>query len=104
MLTPEFKAQLEANGHRVVYARVVVHYDGDKIDGLDLNGEPEVRPIIDCKGKPITSTVIIPANSTGKWYFGDDAETIKSKMQTNKPDLERTKENEKISSVVSVDH
>jgi hypothetical protein len=105
MLTPEFKTQLEAKGHRVVYARVVVHDDGEKINGLDSIGEPEVRPIIDCNGKPITPTVIIPANATGKWYFGDDVETVKAKIQANMPDLEKVKEDEKINSVVaSVDH
>jgi hypothetical protein len=105
MLTPEFKAQLEASGHRVVYARVVVHDDGDKINGLDLTGEPEVRPVFDCNGKPITPTVIIPVNATGKWYFGDDVETVKAKIQANMPDLEKVKEDEKINSVVvSVDH
>jgi len=105
MLTPEFKARLEANGHRVVYARVVVHDDGKEIHGLSSNGELEVRPIIDCNGKPITSTVIIPANATGKWYFGDDAETVKAKIQANMPDLEKVEEDEKINSgIVSADH
>jgi hypothetical protein len=105
MLTPEFKARLEANGHRVVYARVVVYDDGDKINGLDLTGEPEVRPVIDCNGKPITPTVIIPVNATGKWYFGDDAETVKAKIQAGMPDMESVKEDEKINSViVSADH
>jgi hypothetical protein len=96
MLVPEFKSQLEAKGHRVIYARVLVHDDGEKINGLDSTGEPEVRPIVDCNGKPITPTVIIPANAVGKWYFGDDAETVKAKMQAKLPDLERTKEDEKI--------
>jgi len=105
MLTHEFKARLEANGHRVVYARVVVHDDGKEIHGLSSNGELEVRPIIDCNGKPITPTVIIPANATGKWYFGDDAETVKAKIQANMPDLEKVEENEKSNSViVSADH
>jgi hypothetical protein len=104
MLTPEFKARLEAKGHRVVYARVLVHDDGEKINGLDSTGEPEVRPIVDCNGKPITPTVIIPANAVGKWYFGDDAETVKAKMQAKLPDLERTKEDEKINSAVSVSY
>ena len=103
MLAPEFKAKLESKGHRVIYARVVVHYDGDKIEGLNQNGEPEVRPIVDCNGKPITPTVIIPANSIGKWYFGDDAETVKAKMQAKTPDLERIKEDEKLDgSTISV--
>ena len=96
MLVPEFKSQLEAKGHRVIYARVLVHDDGERINGLDSTGEPEVRTIVDCNGKPITPTVIISANSTGKWYFGDDAETVKAKMQAKLPDLERTKEDEKI--------
>ena len=104
MLTPEFKAQLEAKGHRVIYARVLVHDDGEKINGLDSTGEPEVRPIIDCNGKPITPTIIIPSKAVGKWYFGDDAEVVKAKIQAQTPDLERTKEDEKINSVVSVDH
>jgi hypothetical protein len=104
MLTPEFKDQLEANGHRVVYARVVVHDDGKEIHGLSSNGEPDVRPVIDCNGKSITPTVIISASAIGKWYFGDDIETVKAKMQAKTPDLERIKEDEKISSVVSVDH
>jgi len=102
MLTHEFKAQLEAKGHRVIYARVLVHDDGEKINGLDSKGDPEVRPVIDCKGKPITPTVIIPVNAIGKWYFGDDAEVVKAKMQANTPDIEKVKENEKINSVVSV--
>ena len=103
MLTPEFKTQLEAKGHRVVYARVAVHDDGDKINGLDLNGEPEVRPIIDCNGKSITPTVIIPSQAIGKWYFGDNAEIVKVKMQAKTPDLERIKEDEKLDgSIVSV--
>jgi hypothetical protein len=105
MLTPEFKARLEAKGHRVVYARVVVYDDGKEIHGVSSKGEPEIRPLIDCNGKPITPTVIIPANATGKWYFGDDAETVKAKIQAQTPDLERTKEDEKINSVViSIDH
>jgi hypothetical protein len=105
MLTPEFKTQLEAKGHRVVYARVVVHDDGEEIYGLSSNGEPEIKPVIDCNGKPITPTVIIPANATGKWYFGDDAEIVKAKIQAQTPDLERTKEDEKINSaVISIDH
>jgi hypothetical protein len=105
MLTHEFKARLEANGHRVVYARVVVYEDGKEIHGLDSTGEPEVRPVIDCNGKPIAPTVIIPVNATGKWYFGDDVETVKAKIQAQTPDLERTKEDEKINSVViSIDH
>jgi hypothetical protein len=104
MLAPEFKSQLESKGHRVIYARVLVHDDGEKINGLDSTGEPEVRPIVDCNGKPITPTVIIPANAVGKWYFGDDAETVKAKMQAKLPDLERTKEDEKINSAVSVSH
>jgi hypothetical protein len=104
MLTHEFKARLEANGHLVVYARVFVHDDGKEIHGLSSNGEPEVRPIVDCDGKPITPAVIIPASATGKFYFGDDAETVKTKIQANMPDLEKVKEDEKINSVVSVDH
>ena len=96
MLTPDFKARLETKGHRVIYTRVAVRDDGDKIEGLDPNGEPEVRPIIDCNGKPITPTVIISANSIGKWYFGDDAETVKAKIQANMPDIEKVKEDEKI--------
>jgi hypothetical protein len=105
MLTPEFKARLEANWHRVVYARVVVHYDGKEIHGLDSTGEPEVRPIIDCNGKSITPTAVIPVNATGKWYFGDDAETVKAKIQAGMPDMESVKEDEKINSVVvSADH
>jgi hypothetical protein len=105
MLTHEFKARLEANGHRVVYARVVVHYDGKEIHGLDSTGEPEVRPIIDCNGKSITPTAVIPVNATGKWYFGDDAETVKAKIQAGMPDMESVKEDEKINSVVvSADH
>jgi hypothetical protein len=104
MLAPEFKFKLEAKGHRVIYARVLVHDDGEKINGLDSTGEPEVRPIVDCNGKPITPTVIIPANAVGKWYFGDDAETVKAKMQAKLPDLERIKEDEKINSAVSVSH
>ena len=103
MLAPEFKAKLEAKGHRVIYARVVVHDDGEKINGLDLNSEPEVRPIVDCNGKPITPTMIIPSKAIGKWYFGDDAETVKAKMQAKTPDLERIKEDEKLNgSIVSV--
>ena len=103
MLVPEFKSQLEAKGHRVIYARVLVHDDGEKINGLDSTGEPEVRPIVDCNGKPITPTVIISANSTGKWYFGDDAETVKAKMQAKLPDIEKVKEDEKIDgTIVSV--
>ena len=103
MLVPDFKARLETKGHRVIYTRVVVHDDGKEIHGLSSNGEPEVRPIVDCNGKPITPTVIISANSTGKWYFGDDAETVKAKMQAQTPDLEKVKEDEKIDgSVVSV--
>ena len=103
MLAPEFKAKLEAKGHRVIYARVAVYDDGDKIDGMDLNGEPEVRPIVDCNGKPITPTVVIPANAAGKWYFGDNAETVKAKIQAKTPDLERIKEDEKLNgSIVSV--
>ena len=96
MLAPEFKAQLEANGHRVVYARVVVHDDGEKINGLDSTGDPEVRPIVDGNGKPITPTVIIPVNAIGKWYLGNDAETVKAKIQANMPDIEKVKEDEKI--------
>ena len=96
MLVPDFKARLETKGHRVIYTRVVVHDDGKEIHGLSSNGEPEVRPIVDCNGKPITPTVIISANSTGKWYFGDDAETVKAKMQAKLPDIEKVKEDEKI--------
>jgi len=36
----------------------------------------------------------------GKFYFGDDAKTVKEKMQAKMPDLERIKENEKIDGVV----
>jgi hypothetical protein len=105
MLTPEFKTQLEAKGHQVVYARVFVYEDGKEIHGLDSTGEPEVRPVIDCNGKLITPTVIIPVNATGKWYFGDDAETVKAKIQAGMPDIESVKEDEKINSViVSADH
>jgi hypothetical protein len=100
MLAPEFKSQLEAKGHLVVYARVFVHDDGNKIEGLDSTGEPEVRPTVDCNGKSITPTVIIPASVTGKFYFGDDAELVKAKIQANTPDLEKVKENEKINSTV----
>ena len=96
MLAPEFKAKLEANGHRVIYARVAVHDDGEKINGLDLNSEPEVRPIVDCNGKSITPTVIIPSKAIGKWYFGDDAKTVKVKIQANTPDIERVKTDEKL--------
>jgi hypothetical protein len=95
MLAPEFKSQLESKGHRVIYARVFVHYDGKEIHGLDSTGEPEVRPIVDCDGKPITPAVIIPASATGKFYFGDDAETVKTKIQANMPDLEKVNGNEK---------
>ena len=103
MLAPDSKSQIESKGSLVEYARVVVHDDGKEIHGLSSNGEPEVRPIVDCNGKPITPTVIISANSTGKWYFGDDAETVKAKMQAQTPDLEKVKEDEKIDgSVVSV--
>ena len=102
MLTLDSKSQIESKGSMVVYARVYVHYNGDKIDGLDSTGEPEVRPIVDCHGKPITPTVVIPVNATGKWYFGDDVKTVKAKMQANTPDIEKVKENEKINSVVSV--
>jgi hypothetical protein len=105
MLTPEFKAQLEAKGHRVEYARVVVHDDGKETHGLSSNGEPEVRPVFDCNGKPITPTVVIPVNAIGKWYFGDAAEVVKAKIQAQTPDLERTIEDEKINSVaIFVDH
>jgi hypothetical protein len=100
MLTPEFKSQIEAKGHLVVYARVCVHDDGKEVHGLSSNGEPEVQPIVDCNGKPITPTVIIPATVLGKFYFGDDAKTVKAKMQAKMPDLERIKENEKIDGVV----
>jgi hypothetical protein len=103
MLVPEFKSQLEAKGHRVIYARVVVHDDGKEIHGLSSNGEPDVRPVIDCNGNPITPTVIIPVNAIGKWYLGNDAETVKAKIQAQTPDLEKVKEDEKIDgSVVSV--
>jgi hypothetical protein len=103
MLAPEFKALLEAKGHRVIYVRVVVHDEGEKINGLDSTGEPEVRPIVDCNGKPITPTVIIPSKAIGKWYFGDDAETVKVKMQAKAPDIEKVKEDEKLDgSIVSV--
>lgn len=103
MLTLDSKSQIESKGSLIEYARVLVHDDGEKINGLDSTGEPEVRPIVDCNGKPITPTVIIPANAVGKWYFGDDAETVKAKMQAQTPDLEKVKEDEKIDgSVVSV--
>jgi hypothetical protein len=105
MLVPEFKSKLEAKGHLVVYARVFVHDNGKEIQGLSANGEPEVKPVIDCNGKSITPTVIIPASVTGKFYFGDDAETVKAKIQAKTPDIEKVKENEKINSVVvSADH
>jgi hypothetical protein len=100
MLAPEFKAQLEAKGHLVVYARVFVHDDGKEIQGLSANGEPEVKPVIDCNGKSITPTVIIPASVTGKFYFGDDAETVKAKIQAGTPDVEKVKEDEEINGTV----
>ena len=91
MLIPDFKSQLESKNHQVIYAQVFVYDDGDKINGLDSLGEPEVRPVIDCNGKSITPTVIIPVNATGKWYFGNDIKTVKAKIQAQMPDLERTK-------------
>jgi hypothetical protein len=103
MLAPDSKSQIESNGSLVEYARVVVHDDGKEIHGLSSNGEPDVRPIVDCHGKPITPTVIIPVNAIGKWYFGDAAEVVKAKIQAQTPDLEKVKEDEKIDgSVVSV--
>jgi len=100
MLTPEFKSQLESKGHLVVYARVFVHDDGKEIQGLSANGEPEIKPVIDCNGKSITPTVIIPASVTGKFYFGDDVETVKAKIQAGTPDVEKVKEDEKINGTV----
>ena len=96
MLTLDSKSQIESKGSLVEYVRVVVHDDGKEIHGLSSNGEPEVRPVIDCNGNPITPTVIIPVNAIGKWYLGNDAETVKAKIQANMPDIEKVKEDEKI--------
>jgi len=65
MLIPEFKSQLEANGNVVVYARVCVHDNGKEIQGLSSNGEPDVRPVIDCNGKPITPYGYYSSNCVG---------------------------------------
>lgn len=92
MLAPEKKAMFESRGHRVIYARVFVHDEGEKIHGLDENGEPIVRPVVDCNGNPITPTVLLPAKAIGKFYAGDDVESVKAKMQAKTPDLERVKE------------
>lgn len=92
MLTPEEKAMYESLGHTVVYARVCVYDSGNEIAGLDENGEPELRPDVDCNGKPITPTVLIPATAVGKFYVGDDVSTVKAKMLADTPDLERVKE------------
>lgn len=97
MLTPKFQSQLESQGGRIIYSRVFVHDDGNEIHGLDSKGDPEIKPIIDCNGKPVTPTVIISANSTGKFYFGDDIETVKAKLQAKTPDIIKEKQNETIS-------
>ena len=94
MLTPELKSQFESQGHQVIYARVFVHDDGKEINGLDESGVPIVSPIFDCNGKQVTPTVILPAKAVGKFYIGDDAQTVKSKILANTPDLERVEEYE----------
>jgi hypothetical protein len=100
MLTPKFQSQLESQGGIVIYSRVFVHDDGNEINGLGSDGEPEIKPIIDCNGKPVTPTVIISANTVGKFYFGDNVETVKAKLQAKTPDMERVKEDEKINGTV----
>jgi hypothetical protein len=97
MLAPKFQSQLESQGGRVIYANVFVHDDGNEIHGLDSNGEPEIKPTVDCNGKPITPTVIISVHTVGKFYFGNNIETVKTKLQAKMPDIIKEKQNETIS-------